>query len=132
MKNKAPLPLMEQLIMILVFALTAALCLRGFSLANQMSRRQQARQEAVLLAQNTAECLKNNHGSYEATAIQLNGTWDGTHLTISYQDDLYLKAVPVATDSPFWGCAQIQVLGPQELLFELTVAWQEVNAYDLP
>ena len=58
MKNKAPLPMMEQLIMILVFALTASLCLQGFSLADRMSRRHEAREQAVVLAQNTAETLK--------------------------------------------------------------------------
>ena len=36
MKNKAPLPLMEQLIMVLVFALAAALCLQGFVVCIQL------------------------------------------------------------------------------------------------
>ena len=37
MKDKTPLLLMEQLIMILIFALTAALCLRGFTYAVKLS-----------------------------------------------------------------------------------------------
>lgn len=132
MKNKAPLPLMEQLIMILVFALTAALCLQGFSLASRMSYRQKARQDAVILAQNAAECLKSNHGDYESTAAQLNGQWDEQCLTVTSQDDLHLQILPIKTESPLLGSAQIQVLSPQELLFELTVAWQEVDSHDLP
>ena len=132
MKSKAPLPLMEQLIMILVFALTAALCLQGFSLASHMSHRQEARQEAVILAQNTAECLKSHHSDYEAIAQQLDGQWDGNHLILFSQNDLKLQVIPAKTDSPYLGSAHIQVSNPQDLLFELTIAWQEVNAHDLP
>ena len=39
MKNKAPLSLMEQLIMLLVFALSVALCLQIFVFSAQISRR---------------------------------------------------------------------------------------------
>ena len=39
MKSKAPLALMEQLVMVLVVALAAALCLQAFTLADQISRR---------------------------------------------------------------------------------------------
>ena len=58
MKNKASLMLMEQLVMILVFALCAALCLQGFAAADRISKETALRDEAVILAQNTAECLK--------------------------------------------------------------------------
>lgn len=58
MKSKAPLALMEQIVMVLVFALTAALCLRMFVLADQLSRKYAATDRAVLEAQNAAEWLK--------------------------------------------------------------------------
>ena len=132
MKSKAPLPLMEQLIMILVFALTAALCLRGFSLASQLSRRQQARQEAVLLAQNAAEILKNTHGDYSLTAEQLEGQWDGHVLKADCPKQLQLQVIPIETGTPFLGSARITILDPQEVLFELTVSWQEVTDHEEP
>ena len=50
MKSKAPLALMEQIIMVLVFALAAALCLRTFALSDRMSREGELRDGAVLLA----------------------------------------------------------------------------------
>ena len=42
MKNKAPLALMEQLVMLLVFALAAALCLQIYALSGKVSRRGEA------------------------------------------------------------------------------------------
>lgn len=62
MKSKAPLALMEQLVMVLVFALAAALCVRGFVLSERISRRGEARDMAMIAAQNAAEALKGTGG----------------------------------------------------------------------
>ena len=113
MKNKAPLPLMEQLIMILVFAITAALCLQGFAAANKMSLRQERTSQAVILAQNAAEILKATCGDYEA----LSEMPDSYHLTVN----------PIETADPFLSSANIQIFFEDEMLFEITVAWQEVT-----
>ena len=43
MKSKAPLMLMEQMIMLLVFALAAALCLQAFVKSEQLSSRSENR-----------------------------------------------------------------------------------------
>ena len=43
MRSKAPLVLMEQLVMVLVFALAAALCVQVFVLSDQTSRNYAAR-----------------------------------------------------------------------------------------
>lgn len=51
--------LMEQLIMILVFALAAALCLQVFAKADTIARQTACRDEAVQMAQNAAELLKH-------------------------------------------------------------------------
>lgn len=58
MKSKAPLVMMEQMVMILVFALAAALCLQAFVLSDSISRENQRRDQAVLLCQNLAEECK--------------------------------------------------------------------------
>ena len=47
MKSKAPLALMEQIVMLLVFALAAALCLQAFVKSDQISRESQARSNAA-------------------------------------------------------------------------------------
>lgn len=149
MKNKAPLPLMEQLIMVLVFALTAALCLQGFTLANRMSHRQEARDRAVLEVQNAAEVLKHNAGDYEAAAAQLGGTWDGQTWSIYYDDSwqmisaaaggqpsvssaaYILQASPAPSDNPLLGLSNVRIFDQDEVLFVITAAWQEVDAHDI-
>ena len=116
MKSKAPLPFMEQVIMILVFAITAALCLKGFAAANTLSLQQERKNAAVILAQNAAETLKATGGDYEALA------------NVDRDDDaLTLKATPKDTDNPFLGAADIKVFYEEELLLQISAAWQEVN-----
>ena len=62
MKSKAPLLLMEQMIMLLVFALAAALCLQAFVKSDASSRRIQNRDAAVNLVQNVAEVARSRGG----------------------------------------------------------------------
>ena len=124
MKNKTPLPLMEQLIMVLVFALTAALCLQGFSLADRISRRQEAREKAVVLAQNMAEALKSRSGDLEAASWLLED--------FSEDSDFAVQVIPVSTEDPYLGSARIVVTYKEETIFEITVAWQEVSKNEIP
>lgn len=77
MKSKASLLLMEQLIMILVFALAAALCLQVFVKSAEIARQTACQDTAVQTARNAAEiykqgedphaALKDNHFSVEVT-----------------------------------------------------------------
>lgn len=124
MKNKTPLPLMEQLIMVLVFALTAALCLQGFSLADRISRRQEAREKAVVLAQNMAETLKSGSGDLEASSRLPED--------FSEDSDFAVQIIPVSTEDPYLGSARIVVTYKEETIFEITVAWQEVSKNEIP
>ena len=66
MKSKATLVLMEQLVMLLVFALAAALCLNVFARADEISKQTARRDEAVLIAQNAAEILKSGTDAHHA------------------------------------------------------------------
>ena len=70
MRSKAPLALMEQLVMVVVFALAAALCVRIFALSDRFSRECEIRDRAVSAVQNAAEALKACRGDYaEASGI---------------------------------------------------------------
>ena len=126
MRNKSPLALMEQVLMVLIFALAAALCLQGFVLANRISERMETQNCAVTLAQNAAEMLKYYSGDPEKTAQQLETTRDGDMLL---KENLQLKIVPVDSAVPLLGAAKITVLQKEEILFEITVAWQEEDPY---
>ena len=58
MKSKAPLVMMEQIVMVLIFALAAALCLQTFVLSGNISKRTEELNRASIEAQNAAETLK--------------------------------------------------------------------------
>ena len=112
-KKKAPLALMELLIMLLVFALCAAVSLQAFAASRAISQRQSAREAAAILAQNEAEEIKAAGG--------MEGEYTETH------GGMTLTVRPIATDFDTLGKAEITVTEEGEALFSLTVAWQEVG-----
>lgn len=125
MKNRTSLVLMEQLVMVLVFALAAALCLGVFVKADQISQETAHRDEAVLLAQNGAEVLKSCAGDLEKAAGILGGTSSGTGLTVSsgaYTLEIELEDSGI----PGLGQAQICVYVEEEPICTLRTGWQEV------
>lgn len=58
MRSKAPLLLMEQMVMLLVFALAAALCLQAFVKSDGLSGDSEDRDRAVTLCQEAAETIR--------------------------------------------------------------------------
>lgn len=131
MKSKTPLVLMEQLVMVLVFALAAALCLRCFVSADRISGKNALRDEAVLAAQTAAEAMKGCGGDYEAAAKRLDGQWNGDILAV-HGDGLSLFVIPEDSGNDFLGRARVEVYTREddELLFALTTAWQEVGGHE--
>jgi type II secretory pathway pseudopilin PulG len=136
--------MMEQLVMLLVFALAAALCVQVFVLADQTSRRNQARDQAVLAAQNAAELLKSGTGEeelrYAQAAEQLGGHYEDGQLWVDYDEDwtpvsqngvYHLSVQGKNTGMTGLAAADISVCGDLEtepdILFQLEVDWQEVN-----
>ena len=141
MKNKSPLFLMEQLSMILVFALAAALCLQGFSLAARSSRRQESVSYAATQVQTAAEFLKSTHGDYEQAALYHGGSWNGEQWTIHYDENwtptshsqtgtYTLTVVPIKTDQVLMGGSHLRMMQGEDILFEIQVAWQEVASHE--
>lgn len=113
MKNKTSLLLMEQLVMVLIFALAAALCLSVFVKADQISRETVRRDEAVLLAQNAAEVLKATSGDVDRAAANETG-------------DYRLEIERIDSQLDLLGQAEIRVWREEELIFTLRTGWQEV------
>lgn len=139
MRSKTPLALMEQVVMVLVFALAAALCLRIFAFSDSVSRRNQQRDQAVLLAQNTAEAIKA-HGGVEEARAALGGNIRQTLWSTYYNEDLtpapdaesacyHVDVLPQNSGVEGLGQAHVEVFrhDGNEGLFSLTVAWQEVS-----
>ena len=97
MRNKAPLAMMEQLVMVLVFALAAALCIQVFAFSDQTSRFNEARDRAVLEAQNAAEAFKSgNHEYFSSMNAQVNGN---RGYILSYDADWNLLPAETAKES---------------------------------
>jgi len=139
MRSKTPLALMEQVVMVLVFALAAALCLQVFVVSNRMSERNKDIDHAVFLAQNTAEMLKAC-GGVEAAADAVGGENRQMMWSSYYNEDLILvpdqarayyevNTLPESSGVEGLGKATVEVFrfGGNEALFSLTVGWQEVS-----
>ncbi len=143
MKSKTPLALMEQSIMVLVFALAAALCLRVFVWCDNTSKQDEARDYASLRAQSAAEQIKHAGkagGSAEETlaaaAQSLGASSSGSAFELQYNKDwtvsdgkdaaYVLKAETVDTGISGLCKAHISVsaTGKSNVIFEIDIAWQ--------
>ena len=124
MKSKAPLSLMEQLIMLVVFALAAALCLQVFVLSGSVS------------CDSETKITKSCHGDFESISHILGGTdvagcwqlgYDENWTSTSPAQACYLVNIaPAATDIPTLGSAVVSAHSEKGTLFSVTVSWQEV------
>ena len=91
-ESKAPLVLMEQVIMVLVFALVAAMCIQAFALARSISLRMAERDHAMNISQTLAETVKAYGGSLEEIRGELGGVMDGEQLHCPVHSIFYLHA----------------------------------------
>ena len=144
MKSKAPLILMEQMVMLLVFALAAALCLQAFVSSDGASSRSEQRDRAVTLCQEAAEAIRHSGGDPEhalSRAAELLNTTCGEYsevypLQINYNEDwtrsedrnyaYCLRAHGLESEVPGLCKALVKVTDSTDTrtLFELEVAWQ--------
>ena len=113
MRSKVSLQLMEQLVMILVFAVAAALCLQVFAKAKEISVETSRRDQAVILGRNAAQLLKATAGD-EISAENLS------------RDGYVIQVTRKPHRQEGLAEAEIQVLFEEQLLFCLETGWQEV------
>jgi hypothetical protein len=135
MKSKAPLALIEQAIMLVVFALAAALCLQAFVWADTQSRQTTLRDQALVQVQSAAEVLKHCGGDFSAAAAIQGGTWDGASWILWYDEDwnssdgtgtYRLCVTPETSGTAGLGAAQVEAAQADGLsLASLRVCWQE-------
>ena len=136
MKSKAPLALMEQMVMLLVFALAAALCLQAFVKSDEISNTGAARDRAAVLCQSVAEVIRSVGGepahALSSAAKRLNCRYDQGLLWMDYDEDwndgsegVYrLTAQAIPSGVPGLRSVRVAVERDGELLFELNTAWQ--------
>lgn len=148
-RAKAPLILMEQLAMLLIFALSAAVCLRVFAWSQQLSQLTRDRDDAALLCQNTAETLRTQNGDATGALTEISGVQpgyrDGFGYFIRYGEDwtalgeesrtcrYTLRVRELDSGLPGLGKAEVEAYrwqgGEMESLFRLETAWQEVSEH---
>lgn len=146
MRSKAPLVLIEQMVMLLVLALASALCLQAFVKSDAISVRSEEKGRAAIAAQNAAEVIRHKGGDIEnaftQTGRMLGGTYEQGELRIDYDENwnvtdkdgvYYLIAQEVPAQVSGLRKASVQVATDAQkadpgILFELEVAWQEVDA----
>ncbi len=85
--SKNSLFLMELIIVILVFSISAAACMQIFAAAKRFSLQSEAIAGANLRAQSAAEIFKAANGNLAETARLLGGEYDGAALSVYYDAD---------------------------------------------
>lgn len=144
MRSKAPLLLMEQMVMLLVFALAAALCLQAFVKSDGLSGDSEDRDRAVILCQNAAETIRRFGGDAVSgdAARALGYHYDNGVMYQEFDEDwepvdsgVYrLETEERPTEVPGLASAYVRVKkarpgdGEPEVLFALETAWQKEAA----
>ena len=144
MKSKAPLTLIEQAIMLLVFALAAVLCLQAFVWADSQSKSIADRDMALIQAQAAAEVLKHCGGDMahaQSSAEELlggkveQGLWymfyDENWETVSDWSEaafvLSAQGVPTEVEGLWKAEIWVDTYGDrEETLCSIPIAWQGV------
>lgn len=129
MRNRSPLALVELLVMVMVFALAAALCLRAFVWADGRSREQEAHDRALLCAQNAAQTLKSCRGDLDEAAQRHGGVVREDTWSIDY-DEYRMEACRMPQERETLGGALVRVWVQEALLACLEVKWQEVGGHE--
>ena len=114
MKSKSTLSLIEQIIMVLVFAVVSAICLKVFMYSNDLSKEVEEKDNAYLMIQTAADMIKNTSGK-----IMKDGEY-------SYeQNGTVLTAKESENGDEYLGSAQITVCDSKgNVIAEMPVKWQ--------
>lgn len=125
-RSKAPLALMEQVIMVLVFAMAAVLCIQAFVVAGQFSKESNGIDKAAIVGQTMAELAKSQRGQVQEE-IYYTTDWEVT-------DEAYgvylVRFHKNATDGLLGsGTVTVTRIEDNKELFAINAAWQE-GAYE--
>lgn len=125
-RSKAPLALMEQIIMILVFALASAVCLQAFVYSDTLSKQGELRDLAVMRAQEMAEYCKAEQGDLDRVGVMLGASRTSDGIEADYPEDNIRVVLNVMESGDYIEKARISVMdaGGDEI-FCIPVSWQK-------
>lgn len=139
MRNRTSLALIELTLLLFVFALAAAWCLKGFVWADRQSEQQYEYEQAMWQAQSAAEIVKSNGGDLSTAAKIGGGVWEEDCWTLGFDENWEkTEVVPKYTlqvkkeerELGFLGRAVIEVRDNTRVLATLQVGWQEVDEHE--
>lgn len=137
-RGKAPLMLMEQVVMILVFAVAAALCVQAFVTASLMAESSEKEDHGAGIAQTVAETIKEEHGDLAQVAEQLDGEYQDGKLSFYYdknwnlipgeEEAVYEASAKMTVPGEYFSQGEVKITDIQENqeIFFLKIGWQEV------
>ena len=134
MKNKTSLLLIEQALLLLVFALASAICLRAFVWADVQSEENADCDRAMIEVQNAVEIAKTVRGDWMRAAAIYGGAGNEEGWSIRYDNEwnqgpemqpFVLRVTDTESGSPFLGTASVQMWDGDTILLETQAAWQE-------
>ncbi|MFR1255781.1 MAG: hypothetical protein ACLSCU_06175 [Eubacterium sp.] len=126
-RSKAPLALMEQLIMILVFAAAAAVCVRAFVYASQLSKEGSDRQLAQNDCQTLTECLKAEKGNWQVLSedLSMKEIKEGRYEFSFEKDGIVVTATETDSDEQV-GRAHLEAKNQgQKTVYQRDIVWQK-------
>lgn len=124
-RSKAPLALMEQIIMILVFALASVVCLQAFVYSDNLSKSDAKREIAVARAQTVAEYCKANQGDLDKAGALLQGEVTAEGLVVEYAGDGMVVRLRLAGGDGFLQRAMVTVHSDDgEEIYSMEIAYQ--------
>ena len=113
--SKTPLFLMELIIMLLVFSISAAICLKVFTGARKIADESRRLDAAVMMAQTAAENWKATHGNIEKTAEMMGAVPNEDRFVVRDEENwIYLEFV----SDDMTAC--IDIMNGEEKIFSLT------------
>lgn len=137
-ENKTPLALMEQVIMVFVFALAAALCVQVFVYARTVSVSMEERDHAITVCQSMAEAAKICMGDAVEIAARFGGCEEENMVLLAYDEQwnvterdadnaYYQVRFIVLEDKGVWGSGEVSAMKVEENteIFSLPIAWQQ-------
>lgn len=124
-RSKAPLALMEQVIMILVFALASAVCLQAFVYSDRLSRTDEQRQNAMAKAQQVTEYCKANHGDLEKAGGILGADVTEGGLEIRYPEEEMILSLQLTEQTDYLQKAVVTVTDMEDAeIYNMDIAYQ--------
>lgn len=138
-RSKTPLVLMEQVIMGLVFALAAALCVQAFVQARNLSIASVERDHAMNISQTLAEYAKAYRGDMPLMQEELGGEISEESLLLYFDSEWnyvsnlkeasYIACFAPEEGEEFcrYGNITVRHVKEEKVISSMKTAWQEVS-----